>query len=125
MNTLTIRKDRLEKLRKLCLALPAATEKIAWGDPTWRVKDKIFCMQKGNYDGGRPSIWLKAPDGAQSSIVSSDPDLFFVPPYVGSRGWIGAFLDGARIPWPHLAALIETSHALIGKGAGGRRGRGR
>src|SRR5690606_27392243 len=59
MSPLTIAPDRLERLRAICLALPEATEKIAWGDPTWRVRDKIFAMQKGNYEGGRPSVWLK------------------------------------------------------------------
>ena len=58
MNPLTIRPERLEQLREICLALPETSEKLAWGDPTWRVRDKIFAMQKGNHEGGRPSVWL-------------------------------------------------------------------
>lgn len=86
MNPLTISAAHLARLRKICLALPEATEKVAWGDPTWRVRDKIFAMQKGNYDGGRPSLWLKAADGVQNVLVDSKPKRFFVPPYVG-LGW--------------------------------------
>lgn len=113
MNELTIRPDRLARLRRICLALPEATEKIAWGDPTWRVRDRIFAMQKGNHEGGRPSIWLKAPGGAQAMLVEAAPDRFFVPPYVGNKGWIGLYLDGRRVDWNELAALVEQSYRLI------------
>jgi predicted DNA-binding protein (MmcQ/YjbR family) len=106
--------ERLERLRAICLALPQATEKEAWGDPTWRVRDRIFAMQKGNHAGGRPSLWLKAPDGTQAMLIASEPALFFVPPYVGHKGWIGVYLDGKRVDWGMLGELIAESHALIG-----------
>jgi predicted DNA-binding protein (MmcQ/YjbR family) len=112
MNPLTIRPERLERLREICRSLPDATEKEAWGDPTWRVRDRIFAMQKGNYKGGRPSLWLKAADGAQAALVDADPKTFFVPPYVGKNGWIGVYLD-ERIRWGVVAALIEESYRLV------------
>ena len=99
MNRSTIAPERLERLRALCLALPEAAEKAAWGDPTWRVRDRIFAMQKGNHEGGRPSVWLKAEPGAQADLVDLDPDRFFVPPYVGPKGWIGIHLDGRSLDW--------------------------
>jgi predicted DNA-binding protein (MmcQ/YjbR family) len=111
MNELTIAPARLARLRKICLALPRASEKEAWGDPTWRIRDKIFAMQKGNVRGHRPSLWLKGRRGAQPALVASDPERFFVPPYVGKQGWIGVYLDG-RIDWEELAALIEESFWL-------------
>jgi predicted DNA-binding protein (MmcQ/YjbR family) len=113
MNALTLRPDRLARVRKICLALPEATEKEAWGDPTWRVRDRIFAMQKGNYEGGRPSLWLKAPPGEQPVMVESDPDRFFVPPYVGHKGWVGVYLDGRRVDWVELEKLVESSYRLI------------
>jgi predicted DNA-binding protein (MmcQ/YjbR family) len=112
VNHLTIRPDRLDRLRALCLALPAATEKETWGDPTWRVRDRIFAMQKGNFEGGRPSLWCKAPDGEQPALVASEPVRFFVPPYVGHKGWIGTYLDKS-IDWEQLADLVEQSYRLI------------
>ncbi len=113
LNRLTIRKDRLERLRKICLALPETTEKVTWGDPTWRIRNRIFAMQKGNYSGGRPSVWLKAPEGAQDVLVGLDPERFFVPPYVGHKGWIGVYLDGKRLDWAWASELIEESYSLI------------
>jgi predicted DNA-binding protein (MmcQ/YjbR family) len=112
VNPLTIAPDRLERLRKLCLALPQAAEKEAWGDPTWRIAGHIFAMQKGNYAGGRPSVWLKAPPGEQPTMVEARPDRFFVPPYVGAKGWIGVWLDG-RVDWAELSALVATSYLLL------------
>ena len=109
----TISPERLERLRALCLPLPEATEKIAWGDPTWRVRDRIFAMQKGNYDGGRPSLWLKGTAGAQEALVGARPSLFFVPPYVGNKGWVGIYLDGTRLEWEVVGDLIVESWRLV------------
>jgi predicted DNA-binding protein (MmcQ/YjbR family) len=111
----TIRPDRLERLRAICLAFPGAAEKEAWGDPAWRVKDRIFAMQKGNYDGGRPSVWFKAAAGGQTVLVGSAPERFFVPPYVGSKGWVGLRLDGRSVDWDELADLVEDSYDLIAR----------
>jgi predicted DNA-binding protein (MmcQ/YjbR family) len=109
----TISPGWLAQLRSLCLAHPDATEKIAWGDPTWRVRDRIFAMQKGNYEGGRPSVWLKAAPDAQETLVGARPSLFFVPPYVGHKGWIGIYLDGARLDWEVVGDLITESYRLV------------
>lgn len=122
MNPLTIRPARLRRLREICLSVPEAREKETWGDPTWRVRDRIFAMQKGNYEGGRPSLWLKAPKGAQRELVESRAERFFVPGYVGHKGWIGIYLDGPRIDWAEIGALVAESFRLIApKGIRARR----
>lgn len=113
MNPLTIKPERLHRLRAICLALPQATEKEAWGDPTWRVRDRIFAMQKGNHERGRPSLWLKAPDGAQEVLVGADPERLFIPPYVGHKGWVGMYLDTRKVDWRLVASLVEESYRLI------------
>jgi predicted DNA-binding protein (MmcQ/YjbR family) len=112
VNRLTIRADRLKRLRELCLSFPEATEKVAWGDPTWRVRKRIFAMQKGNYEGGRPSVWLKGGEGAQAMLVQADPARFFVPGYVGNKGWIGIYLDGP-VDWGMVGDLVTESYRLI------------
>lgn len=100
----------IERLRRLCLALPEAVEKEAWGDATFRVRDKIFAMEKRG--DGRPSLWAKAPPGAQEHLVAADPARFFVPPYVGPKGWIGMRLD--RSPdWSEVAEVVRRSYRLI------------
>ncbi|MFI5411832.1 MmcQ/YjbR family DNA-binding protein [Kaistia sp. UC242_56] len=100
----------IDRVRKLCLALPDAAEQEAWGDPTFRVGGKIFAMLKRG--DGRASVWLKAPDSSQSILVGADPDRFFVPPYLGHRGWVGIRVDDDP-DWAEIAALLERSYRLI------------
>jgi tRNA-Thr(GGU) m(6)t(6)A37 methyltransferase TsaA len=90
------------------LDLPEAGEVEAWGDPTYRIRNKIFAMEKG----AGTEVWLKAASGMQRALVESDPACYFVPPYVGHKGWVGARLD-ADLDWEELADLIEQSYRLI------------
>ena len=78
----------------MCLALPEATEKRAWGEPTFRV-GKMFAMYAGgsHHGDGRDALWCQAPESAQLGLVEAAPDRFFIPPYVGKDGWIGIWLD--------------------------------
>jgi predicted DNA-binding protein (MmcQ/YjbR family) len=103
-------KTPTDRLRAICLNLPQATEKEAWGDPTFRVRDKIFAMEKRG--DGRISVWCKAPAGSQEVLVGADPDRFFVPPYVGHKGWIGMRLD-QRPDWVEVAVVVRRSYRLI------------
>ena len=105
----------LTRLRTLCLALPEATEKLAWGEPTFRVRDKLFAMHASadNHHGaGRPAVWCKAAPGNQELMVRHAPTRFFVPPYVGPSGWIGVWLDG-NADWRELADLLRDSYRLM------------
>lgn len=112
MNPLTVKPSIFSALRAICLALPEAVEKETWGDPTWRVRDRIFAMQKGNFAGGQPSLWLKVEEDTRIGLLGSDPKRFFVPPYVGSKGWVGVTLTTAP-PKLLLARLIRESYRLI------------
>jgi hypothetical protein len=85
--------NQLARIRKICLSLPEATEKTAWGAPTFRVRDRMFAMFVENHHGdGRIALWCHAPKGAQEILVGTEPSRFFVPPYVGTKGWIGLHL---------------------------------
>ncbi len=104
----------LTRLRKLCLALPEAHEVEAWGEPTFRVRNKLFAMHadaSNHHGGGRPAVWIKAAPGNQDLMVRTAPDRFFVPPYVGPSGWIGVWLD-ANVDWEELADLLRDAYRL-------------
>ena len=105
----------LARVRKLCLALPEAHEVEAWGEPTFRVKNKMFAMfaAAGNHHGdGRAGVWCKAGPGNQQLMVRANPERFFVPPYVGPSGWVGVYLD-VDVDWSELADLLEDSWRLV------------
>jgi predicted DNA-binding protein (MmcQ/YjbR family) len=99
----------LEKLRAICLVLPESREGQGVGNPSFRVRDKIFAMQHSHQD--RPSLWCKAPQGLQAALVQSQADNFFVPPYVGQHGWIGIWLDIEQ-DWDEISEFIEESYCM-------------
>lgn len=107
--------DRQERVRRICLALPEAHEQVAWGEPTWRVRKKIFVMYASGatHHGrdGRDSVWCNAPLGVQEHLVAEDADVYFVPPYVGVNGWIGIVLD--RIDDDTLRSHVVESYCMI------------
>ena len=86
--------DPLDRLREICLRFPEAVEAGGVGNPSFKVRGKIFAMQHGHE--GRPSAWLKAAEGVQELLVGSAPDRFFRPPYVGHHGWVGTWLASGR-----------------------------
>jgi len=103
----------LARVRRICLALPDATEKIAWGAPTFRVRDKLFVMFLNNHHGdGRVAIWCHAPSGAQQTLVTAEPRHYFVPPYVGPGGWLGVRLDQG-LDWSIVASLIAEAYGQV------------
>jgi hypothetical protein len=99
--------DSLDRLRSICLALPEAVEAGGVGNPSFKVREKIFAMR--HEMAGRMSLWCKAAPGLQEALVRADPTRFFVPPYVGQHGWIGLYLDVA-LDWDEVAGLVEDSY---------------
>jgi hypothetical protein len=99
----------LTRLRKICLVLPEALERETWEIPTFRVRNKIFTMFTD--DNGTPSLWCKAPRGAQTILIEAAPERFFRPPYVGHKGWIGIRLDGA-VDWGEVGDLVRRSYVM-------------
>lgn len=102
------------RLRRICLALPAAHEVEAWGKPTWRVRNKIFAMQASadtHHGAGRPAAWLKCLAVNQQLLLRADPARYFFPPYVGPSGWIGIHLDDAP-DWDAVKELVRDAWRL-------------
>lgn len=109
------RETPLEQLRSICLALPEAHEVEAWGEPTFRVKNKLFAMFASwdtHHGAGRPSVWVKSTHVNQDLLVRGEPRRFFVPPYVGPSGWVGIYLD-KRPKWKEIAEILRDAYMLI------------
>lgn len=97
------------RLRRLCLALPGVTEKIAWGELTWRT-GKIFAQMDTHHHGAEHvAVWLAVPPGLQEALVAEDPERFFRPPYVGHKGWVGVRIDG-RPDWKIVAGVVRDAY---------------
>ena len=104
----------LERLRGICLGLPEVEERLSHGAPTFFVRGKRpFVMVLTNHHAdGRFAIWCAAGEGVQTMLVDADPGRFFVPPYVGHRGWLGARLDRG-LEWDELAGIVEDAFAEV------------
>jgi predicted DNA-binding protein (MmcQ/YjbR family) len=98
------------RVRGICLALPEAAEEPFGGHaaPSYRVRGKLFVMT--SEDGH--TMTFKAGPGVQEALVAADPERFFVPAYVGHKGWLGARLDVAQ-DWKELVGLVEDSYRMI------------
>ncbi len=102
-----------EAVREACLWLPETTEKISHGSPHYRVRDKSFASYVVNHHGdGRVALYLSAAPGAQAHHVTGGSAYFFVPPYVGPRGWLGLDLRSG-IAWSQVTALVRAAYEHV------------
>jgi len=104
----------LARIRTIALALPETSERLSHGAPTFFVREKrSFATVWHNHHGdGRFALMCAAPEGLQAMLVEADPERFFVPPYVGHRGWLGMRLDRALDP-DELAGIVEDAYAEV------------
>ena len=104
---------KLADVRRLALALPEATESPHFDRTSFRVRDKMFAMYSNNHHGdGRIAVVVKAVKEFQEVLVSADPKRFYVPPYVGHKGWVGVRLDVA-VDWAELADILRDAYLMI------------
>jgi hypothetical protein len=101
------------RLRAICLALPEVIEKVSHGEPTWHVRGRMFAQLDDHHHGAdRLAVWLAAGLGDQEALVAADPKRFFVPPYVGHRGWVGVRLD-RRADWRRIGTLVRDAYVQV------------
>jgi hypothetical protein len=104
----------LARVRAACLALPEVVERLSHGAPSFFVRGKkTFVMFLDDHHGdGRLALWCAAPAGAQADQVAEDPQRFFVPPYVGGRGWLGVRLD-LDPDWDEVEAICAEAYRTV------------
>ena len=85
--------QQLARVRAICSTFPETEEKLSHGEPTFFVRKKVFAMFANNHHNDRRiAVWLPAAQGVQATLIEAEPDIYFKPPYVGVRGWIGVNL---------------------------------
>ena len=102
---------QIDRVRKLALAQPGASEKLSHGEPTFFVAKRVFVMVANNHHSdGHTAIWIPVPPGAQAAMIAEAPAIYFKPPYVGVKGWVGVELP--QIGDSELAELIRQAWQL-------------
>lgn len=106
--------ERIARLRALCLRLPEAVEKLSHGEPNWFAgKGKVFASLDNHHHGAAHlSVWLPLPPGMQAMLIDEAPEVFFRPPYVGHRGWVGVILDD-HTHWEALERLVRLAFTHV------------
>ncbi len=107
------RERTLARIREICLGLPEVTERPSHGSPAFFVRKQFVQLwPDGHHDHGFPHLWCAAPFGAQDELIGARPGVFFIPPYVGGRGWVGVRLDG-RVDWEEVAQVCEDAYRVV------------
>jgi predicted DNA-binding protein (MmcQ/YjbR family) len=103
-----------ERLRRICMALPEANERLSHGEPTWFAgKGKVFAMLDNHHHGSSHlSVWLPMPVDVQQDLLEADSKRFFRPPYVGPKGWVGVVLD-TKPDWKLVLQLVRDAYAFV------------
>jgi hypothetical protein len=103
----------IERVRALCLGLAGTTERASHGRPAFFAGKRSFVMFMDNHHhDGRLALGCAAAAGVQAAVVGADPERYFVPPYVGHRGWVGVRLDRG-LEWDAVAGVIEDAHEAV------------
>ena len=107
------RTDLEGRIRAICLAFPGIVERRSHGAPGFFAgKQFVMLWPSGHHDHDFPHMWCAAPPGAQDELVTTEPERFFRPPYVGGRGWIGIRLD-RDVDWDELTAVCEDAFRTV------------
>jgi hypothetical protein len=104
----------LSRVRKICLSLPETRERPSHGAPSFFVRDKVCFVNDmdDHHEDGRLALWCASPPGMRVGLVKADPEQYFVPPYVGVRGWIGVRLD-RRPDWDAVERIIREAYIAV------------
>jgi predicted DNA-binding protein (MmcQ/YjbR family) len=104
----------LEKLSDICVSLPEVERRDVNGHADYRVRGKVFAYFLNNHHGDNiVSVCCKSALGENVDRASREPARFYLPPYIGPRGWFGLRLDGEAIDWSEVRNLVELSYQLV------------
>ena len=108
------KRDPVEQVRRLCMAFPEVSERLSHGAPTWFIREKktLATVWNDHHSDGILGLICAAPDGVQAQLVDEEPDRFYVPPYVGHRGWIGVRLD-RKVDWAEIKEILADSYRCV------------
>jgi hypothetical protein len=110
---MTITEDAsVDRLRRICLALPGTEERSSHGEWAYFVGRQFVAVDDHHHGADRLAFWCPAPAGVQEQLIAEDPVQFFRPPYVGHRGWVGVRID-LDPDWDEIAEIVRDAYRQI------------
>jgi predicted DNA-binding protein (MmcQ/YjbR family) len=114
MHAVSQEDERLVLFTKICLEFPRAEREMMGSHAGFKVKKKTFAYFLNDHHGdGIVGVWCKVLPGDNAALIKADPKRFYMPAYVGPRGWVGLRLDGRRIDWGEVEELAKGSYQLV------------
>jgi hypothetical protein len=106
--------DPVQRLRRVCLALPEVTERLSHGEPSFFIRDKKQFVSLDNHHHGAEHLafWCPAPPGVQEELIAENPEQYFRPPYVGHRGWLGVRID-LEPDWAEISEIVRDAYRQV------------
>ena len=106
--------ERLRRVTEIALALPGAVCERMGAHAGFKVKKKVFAYFLNDHHGdGIVGIWCKVLPGENAALIAANPKRFYMPAYVGPRGWVGLRLDVGRVAWGEVKELVGMSYSLV------------
>ena len=105
---------RLARVTKICLALPDTERKVHGSHAQFLVRKKTFAYFLNDHHGdGIVSITGKVLPGENQALAAAQPKRFYLPAYIGPRGWVALRLDAGKVDWEEVSELIRCSFQLV------------
>ena len=106
--------ERLRRFTMICLEFPEVKCEICESYVSFTVKKKTFAYFLNDHHGdGIVGVWCKVLPGDNAALIKADPKRFYMPAYVGPRGWVGLRLDVGRVNWGEVEELAKGSYQLV------------
>lgn len=104
--------EHIERVRRICMAMPEVTEKLSHGEPTWFVRKRVFAgFTNNHHNDGHVAVVIPAEPGEQQRLIKASPKRYYRPPYVGPAGWVGIEME--HIDDEDLAVHLHEARDLI------------
>lgn len=103
----------LDRLTKLALALPEATRELKFSHAAFLVRKKIFAYFLNDHHGdGIVAVTCKVFPGENAALAKAQPKRYYLPAYIGPRGWVALRLDLPKIDWSEVRDLLLIGYHL-------------
>ncbi|PYU30463.1 MAG: phosphoribosylglycinamide formyltransferase [Acidobacteria bacterium] len=105
---------RLIRLTKISLALPETARQCHGQHAAFLVRKRTFAYYLSDHHGdGIVAVTCKVLPGDNTALAAAQPDRFYLPAYIGPRGWVALRLDVGHVDWDEVAELVLGSYRLI------------
>jgi hypothetical protein len=105
---------RLTRITEICLGLPETTRERSGSHATFKVRKRVFAYFLDDHHGdGKVAVCCKTQLGEHQDLAQADPEKFYIPAYIGSRGWVAIRVDRGRVDWKEIAGFVRASYRSV------------